>query len=688
MSSENSYKINKHNKNKLKIEDPIEEFWQSDIWDIDYKHIKHEKIIQIFNQLKKIESEINLTKPKFSINLNYDVELIDGTVNKKKKIKKFKKDNLNFLKTHADCFYEYHKLINNYLDNKNLLADKNIENFYCEKSNINNPNTFILSQDMIDEHLNYYYTNIIGSKSNSNSNSTEKNIENNDLIIKKLKNNLDIFIKPLQDFIKKTLDNNKIYLIIDNENILKSFKIQFELEKIIQKDKFKKIFDIWSNGYFKEDEDLYIDLNISLSEFSSKIKYIEPFTSLGFNLETKLNLINIINKNFLPNYNTINIFSFNKKKEKSVINNYTNVFTNIDNLTSSSDDHNKISTNFNYTNINLSNIDSLNTSKYSDSKTNSSNKTINNLFLPIYYNKNDLREQDDHLILFIYTLLKKNNINVILISSDKFKWFGNNLDEQIDINNFKYLYDFDSKQKKIIIAKSYTPDIYKINNKYLFFPFINFPIIPNESVNLICEHYDIDNKFKNVKKNFFNYSNIIPIDSIKVINEYLLNLIVYEEEKKNDKNDKNFKTDYENILDFLVKYSRIVKNNLDNIFNYLESHTKKEIFKLTLQNENSYLKTNDTDKYIEIITQYTLLIENLLIMKTTQYIFFKNNKNIIQSHTYFYTNLIKIYDSMYDNLYKIRKLSNSKSYFSKLFAKLNITYIYIKKQGFLKKNYI
>jgi len=83
MSSENSYKINKHNKNKLGVEDSIDAFWINDIWEIDCKNIKYEEIIKIFNQLKKLESEVDLSNPKFNINLNYDIELIDRTTNKK-----------------------------------------------------------------------------------------------------------------------------------------------------------------------------------------------------------------------------------------------------------------------------------------------------------------------------------------------------------------------------------------------------------------------------------------------------------------------------------------------------------------------------------------------------------------------------------------------------------------------------
>ena len=48
--------------------------------------------------------------------------------------------------------------------------------------------------------------------------------------------------------------------------------------------------------------------------------------------------------------------------------------------------------------------------------------------------------------------------------------------------------------------------------------------------------------------------------------------------------------------------------------------------------------------------------------------------------------IIGIYDLIDENIYKIRKLSNSKLELCELFKKINIVYLSIRKQGFLKKN--
>jgi hypothetical protein len=169
--------------------------------------------------------------------------------------------------------------------------------------------------------------------------------------------------------------------------------------------------------------------NISLSQYSSKTKYVEPFTSLNLTINSKIKLLKIIIENLLNDYNTISIITTNKKKSE-------------DNLSNSELIHDFLNEHF---------------------------------FIPITYKKTDMREQDDHIILYLYTLLKKKNYKVFMLSNDKFKWYSNQ--DEIFPSNFKFLYDFDNLSKQLIIDDAYTPDIYKVNSNYLLFPFINYPII-------------------------------------------------------------------------------------------------------------------------------------------------------------------------------------------------------------------
>ena len=77
------------------IDKVLNNFWENDVWNCNYKNIYN---IKIKNIIKKIQF---LNKNTNSIN-------------------ELKEEDINYLKTHSDCIPEYHELIikikNNYKD--------------------------------------------------------------------------------------------------------------------------------------------------------------------------------------------------------------------------------------------------------------------------------------------------------------------------------------------------------------------------------------------------------------------------------------------------------------------------------------------------------------------------------------------------------------------------------------------
>ena len=616
---------------------PIKNFWDKKVWEVDYKSINNCKIANIFKQYEKLKNSSAL----FKFDFNYEIHIIDNKKENKKKFLKFKKDNLNFLKTHADYFYEYHLIIFNFMSNKNLHWEPKFN-----KNFVTNINTYTCSDkenifvDLVEKDINIHlkhFLKCIVKNTNFHKHNIDLDLDFDNLkkdIVDKLNMNLNknSFIKFINANTNTTLNqNNKPFVIIDVENILKSLKIQNFLKFKLDHDEFIEYFNIWLNGDFKFNGDEHTDLsNMSVSQYSSKVKYIEPFTSLNLSIEKKIKLIKIIIDSLLNNYNTINIIGSNHKIQDD------NLISNISNI------------------LNISN---------------------NHFFIPITYEKNDIREQDDHLILFIYTLLKKKKYNVLMLSNDKFKWYSNQ--DEIFPSNFKFLYDFDNLSKELIIDDAYTPDIYRFNSNYFIFPFVNYPIIDYiyfyeknidwTNINICHEYINWDdNDF--VESQYENiYCNLIKLsinDSIKKIN-----------------------FNYNILTEFLDKYLLNIHKIFMRLFDFLNSQTKKELFKLSICNKQHIFSQKQIELFIFSINKYKSLIEIFQIIKVIGIKFYSDDKKFILWIISYFSSIIEIYDLIQSNQYKIRKLSNSKSNLAKLFLILNSTYIYVKKQGFLKKNY-
>jgi hypothetical protein len=697
-----NYDINDINEKKI-----INNFWDEEIWKINFKSIKNNSIINIFEELKKMENEYNKSETKFNIDENYNIFIFDEKKNLKKKIVNFKKDNLNTLKLHSDCFIEYHNIIFEYfkkkinlVNNKENIDKENIDKENINKENINkeninkeninkeNINKENINKENIDDHL-YYFKNmfILDSKIN--------NIEN---IYKTLNININNIYKSILNFTESI--NNKPILLIDVENILKSFKIQEFIKEYIPADKFSIYFNIWDNGYYK-DNNLLIQDEISLSEYSSKIKYIEPYTSLNLNFSKKKKLIKLIIDKLLGDYNTINIITYseykNKELDKSNKSNDSSIINKSNDLSiiNKSNDLSIINKSNDSSIINKSNDSSIinksNDSSIINESSNSNSSIINesinydstiinednkHLYITIEYNKSDIREQDDHMIVFIYTLLKKFNYNTKIISNDKFKWF-NNIDE-LNIQNFKILYDFDELKKKIIIDKPYTPDIFKINSEYITFPYINYPILKSNLTNNISIIYI--NKIINIIE--IKLKKMVEKISQEDLENIFLYLFLYSIYEITDTNSNNILRIYE----FLINYFEQITENLKKLFNFLETTSKVNIFKISIKSDIDKFTKHEIKNYIKIFDNYKILLEIYIIFK---YIIFKLYSNIIEYNTkltILFSYIITIYDLFDKYICKIRKLSISKSELNKLFLKMNIIYIYIRKRGYLKKN--
>ncbi len=637
--------------------DIIKDFWENSIWNIDQKIITNPTVIGIFNKLNQLLNELETNNTLYNFDENYEVMIINNKKNIKKQIYKFKKENLPILKIHADCFYDYYVRIAKYIGEKNLvpninltvpLASGTIKNIAFEHGDILN-------------HLNLFFSNIKFDSTKKNYKKYNDNLNNQldsfdswkELMTEKLKFNINSHTNSLINFINSNINNRKKFIIIDIENILKSFKVQYWLRTRLSKEEYLKYFKIWFNGDFQTEYDnlSYNDNNISLSEYSSKTKYIEPFTSLGIKLKYKIKLIKIIICNLLKDYNVISILTTNKKDHMDKIEQNKNfVFTKSQSKSSSIQDD----------------VD-------------------NNLFIKITYKKTDIREQDDHLMLFIYTFLNINNIDVLLISNDKFKWYFDH--KNIIVKNFKYLYDFDNLTKELIIDNAYTQDVYKYNEKYFQFPFYNYPIINDDFFNFKINNYldkiIIINKNDLANININNFKQQIDLE--KNFNEIKKYLIFYSVQDIT-LNNSNIKNNYINIIIFIQDYCVGIKTIFYHVFNFLNSYTKKEIFKISIGNNQKIFNPNQITNLLFSIEKYKTLIKMFQIIKVIFVKFYTEDKDIILSNTKIFSIIIEIYDEIYANIYKIRKLSNSNSNLKDVFTKLNILFVYIRKQEFFKKN--
>lgn len=640
--------------------DKIDNLWSNEIWKNNKfnTHIKNKQVNDFFNKLKNIEKEYNGEQVKFSIGINYDVMIEDNKKKNKKKIANFKKDNLMMLKIHSDCFIEYHNIVFDYLNKKNNLLYYNLDVMYDIVQENRIETKLILDDNLIREQIICFKDEFVEYKNNYNLNDIINTLELNIFKIKEILLDFIDNINPLEPI-----------LLIDVENILKSYEIQNFLKSHIDEEKFNKYFYTWNNGYFNDSNNIETINNesITLSEYSSKVKYVEPFTSLNLSVEKKLKLIKIINDKLIKNTNTINILTSNLKSTKITVTQEIN-----SKLISGAHQRN---TDISFGCNEISKI--IHSSNKSETSTQSNYKTNSNLFIPIQYNdKFDIREQDDHLLVLIYMILKKNNLNPIIISNDKFKWFKSF--DTLEIKNFKTLYDYDLGEKKIIIDITYTPPIYKINSNYYMFPFINYPQLEDNISQDITSIINIDE----LKKIFKTKIKKVSLLDIKNIYTYLFNFSILET---------NIETNQEftSIINFCLNYLEHIKDKFNKINNFLSSNSKEKIFKISIEENSNIFDRHEIKNYLILMENYKIFVEIYIMIK---FVVFKNYSKTDFISILFvdlckiFDLIIEIYDLFDTHIYKIRKLSGSKSELDELFKKINTIYIYIRKCGYFKKN--
>jgi hypothetical protein len=91
------------------IENKISEFWQKDIWKCNTKHIHNEKIKNTLIQIQKLTASLKPNKVFYLLNDNDFIIKTNPKI--ESQIDKLKKENITYIKTHADCIPEYHNLI-------------------------------------------------------------------------------------------------------------------------------------------------------------------------------------------------------------------------------------------------------------------------------------------------------------------------------------------------------------------------------------------------------------------------------------------------------------------------------------------------------------------------------------------------------------------------------------------------
>lgn len=457
--------------------------------------------------------------------------------------------------------------------------------------------------------------------------------------IKKIKKNLY--------FINENF-NEKI-LILDGENILKSFKYQELIKKHITQEEYDYYFSYWYKG--------------------SNNGFIQPMTSLNLLITDKIYLIEHLVKNYLNKFNCIVMVSGKSNTDLNIEASYIN-----------------------------------------------QQKSI---VIPVIYNKEDIREQDDHLLLYIYYHLSKIK-SCEIISGDKFKWFNHNEDY---LKNFILEYNFNEQQININISNAYTNDIIIYKNckyqvGYFYFPFIkNISSYKKLCINDIVLDELISNDYKKTLDliNGKNYDDI----NILIINIFL-NLI--ELNSNYEDNQLLIKKYSDYIIGFVSKIIYFNKSKFDNIififgrissmskkiFDKIEKYHPKTLYKVIFESDNdlssismdhlfldnysSDNKPNNIDigdkaQYISFkicIEDYIFITEIYLILKSMTFLL--NSKSTIKIAKLF-SYIMKIYDVIEDSIHKIRKISSNSNDFNKIFLSILSHHIFMKKNGFCKKDY-
>jgi len=377
----------------------------------------------------------------------------------------------------------------------------------------------------------------------------------------------------------------KTILIIDGENLLKSAKFQNIFKLLLGTIDFNNYFKNWMYGY----DD----------------KTILPYTSLNLTIAKKKKIFSLLSENYLKSFNVI--FIINTKISDTPIG-----FKNKEN------DNDIIFTNDN-----------------------------NSVIFPIYYDKTIIREQDDHIIVFLNIFFQNNN-KTHIITADKFRWYKG----ELSLKNFRFIYDYNELCIHLEICAHNTHDMIYYKNDKLLIDNFNYPFLDPKNFNLLS-----------IKNKDISFQSIL----------YLLNYLYIQ-----------IKTD--NVDYFLLFIDEIINILLEKVeHNY---HEIKKILNLFIDNSKIKKKLASIDNLTIIeqnIENYKIICNIYLVLKTI--IIYYHPKQFILDICKIFCKIIDIFDLISDNTNKIKKISYDSSFIiNKYFLELYSHNIYLKKTGFIKKD--
>jgi hypothetical protein len=378
----------------------------------------------------------------------------------------------------------------------------------------------------------------------------------------------------------------KTILIIDGENLLKSSKFQNIFKLLLGTIDFNNYFKYWIYG--------------------TDDKIIQPYVSLNLTIVQKKKILSLLSENYLKSFNVIFI-------------------------------------------INTKTIDTL---KGVKNEENDDNDIIftddnNSVILPIYYDNSIIREQDDHIIVFL-NIFFQNNSKTHIITADKFRWYKG----ELSLKNFRFIYDYNELCINLEICNHNTHDmiIYK-NNKLLIDNF-NYPFLDPKNFNLLS-----------IKNKDISFQSIF----------YLLNYL-YIQIKIN--NNEYFLLYINDIITILLEK---VENNYNEI---------KKILILFIDNikiKKKLASIGNLSSIEQNIENYKIICNIYLILKTI--IIYYHPKQFILDICKIFCYIIDIFDLISDNTNKIKKISYDSNFIiNKYFLELYSHNIYLKKTGFVKKD--
>jgi hypothetical protein len=379
----------------------------------------------------------------------------------------------------------------------------------------------------------------------------------------------------------------KTILIIDGENLLKSAKFQNIFKLLLGTIDFNNYFKYWMYG--------------------SDDKTVLPFTSLNLSISQKKKILSLLSENYLKSFNII--FIINTKISdslKGVKNNRLLI------------DNEIIFTNDN-----------------------------NSVIFPIYYDKTIIREQDDHIIVFLNIFFQNNN-KTHIITADKFRWYKG----ELSLKNFRFIYDNNELCINLEICNHNTHDMIIYKNNKLLIDNLNYPFLDPKNFNLLS-----------IKNKDISFQSIL----------YLLNYLYIQ--IKIDNNE-YFLLYIDEIINILLEKVEYNYNKIKKILILFIDNTKIKKKLASIGNLSS-IEQN--------IENYKIICNIYLILKTI--IIYYHPKQFILDICKIFCYIIDIFDLISDNNNKIKKISYDSNFIiNKYFLELYSHNIYLKKTGFVKKD--